>query len=310
MTNILRTLIRATARAVAFAGALAASGAFAGVIGYSVRSDVDRKLYRVDMPTGVATSIGPTGFSKIEALAINAAGEIYGVNPATAQLVKCSATTGVCAPVGLLIGLLAVQGNAGLTFTPNGTLYLAANAAVYRVDPATGATASLGGTGPALSGLAGVTPTANCASGLFGIGGNGDKGKFYCINTTTGAITLLGPLSVNPLDSGLDGDPVTGIVWGISNDTIGQVFAINPLTLAVTDVATVTLDGVAVGGFESLAIQHTMDVVVTPPIVASPEAVQPVPTLSHAALLLLSMLMATGALMFQRRRAAVSSRRK
>ncbi len=304
MTFILRRLIRSAACVVAFAapfaGLLAASGAFAAAIGYSVRSDVDRKLYRVDMDTGVATAIGPTNFSKIEALAMSAASELYGFNPATAQLVKCSPTTGACTPVGLLIGLPLVQGNAGLAFTTNGAMYLAANAVVYRVDPATGAAAPLGGTGPALSGLAGVLPTANCASGLFGIGGNADRGKLYCINTTTGATTLLGPLSVNPLDSGLDGDPVTGIVWGISNDDPGQVFAINPTTLAVTHLNPVTLAGAPIGGFESLAIQHTADLLSS----------QPVPTMSEAALLLLSLLMASTAIFAQRRRLAIASRRK
>ncbi len=304
MTIILRRLIRAAACAVAFAaplaGLLATSGAYAVAIGYSVRSDADRKLYRIDIATGVATAIGATNFSKIEALAMNAAGEIYGVNPATAQLVKCSSATGACTTVGPLVGLPQVQANAGLTFTTNGAMYLAANAVVYRVDPATGAAAPLGGTGPALSGLAGVPPTANCTSGLFGIGGNTDRGKLFCINTTTGASTLLGALSVNPVDSGLDGDPVTGIVWGISNDDPGQVFAINPTTLAVTSLNTVTLAGTPIGGFESLAIQHTADV----------ELVQPVPTLSEKALLLLWLLVASAAIFSQRRKIAARSRRK
>lgn len=292
--------MRATGCAVVLAGALAASGAFAGAIGYSVRSDVDRKLYRVDMVTGVATVIGPTGFSKIEALAMNAAGEIYGVNPATAQLVKCSATTGACTAVGLLLGLPQVQANAGLTFAADGTLYLAVNAVVYRVDPASAAAAPLGGTGPALSGLAGVAATATCPSGLFGIGGNTDRGKLYCINTTNGATTLLGALSINPLDSGLDADRVTGIVWGISNDDPGQVFSINPVSLAVTNLNTVTLAGTPIGGFESLAVQHTADLLSS----------ESVPALSHAALLFLSLLMASAATYTQRRKLAVALRRK
>lgn len=303
MTLILRRLIRAAARTVAFAAAISVVGtssAFAAVTGFSVRSDADRKLYRVDMATGVATAIGATGISKIEALAINAAGEIYGFNPATAQLVKCSSTTGACAAVGQLTGLPQVQANAGLTFTTTGALYLAANAVVYRVDPATATASPLGGTGPALSGLAGVPPTANCASGLFGIGGNTDRGKLFCINTTTGATTLLGLLSVNPLDSGLDGDPVTGIVWGISNDDPGQVFAINPSTLAVTNLNTVTLAGTAIGGFESLAIQHTAD----------EELVQPVPTLSPTVLPLLSLLMISAIIFLRRRSVGAASRRK
>ena len=300
MTLILRRLIRATLRAVAFASVLATSGVFAAVIGFSVRSDVDRVLYRIDMATGIATALGPTGFSKIEALAVNAGGEIYGVNPATAQLVKCSSMTGACSTVGLLIGLPQVQANAGLTFASNGALYLAANAVVYRVDPASGGVAPLGGTGPALSGLAGVIPTAACASGLFGIGGNSDRGKLYCINLLTGAAVLVGTLTVNPLDSGLDGDPVTGVVWGISNDAPGQVFAINPATLSVTNLNPVTLGGAPIGGFESLAIQHTADVA----------AVPSVPTMSETALLLLSLLLASALMVTHRRKLAVASRRK
>ena len=88
MQIILRGLVR---RVVVAALLAMAAHAFAGPIGYSVRSDVDRKLYRIDMATGVATDIGVTGFSKIEGLAISTTGEIYGVNPSTAQLVKCSA---------------------------------------------------------------------------------------------------------------------------------------------------------------------------------------------------------------------------
>lgn len=307
MTLILRRFIRGVACAGAFVRlaavlvvAFSASVVVAASLGYSVRSDVDRRLYRIDLATGVATQLGATGFSKIEGLAINATGEIFGVNPATAQLVKCSPTTGACAAVGPLIGVPQVQTNAGLAFASNGALYLAMNAVVYRVDPATGGTTALGGTGPALSGLAGVNPSAACASGLYGIGGNTDRGKLYCINVATGFATLLGTLSINPLDSGLDGDPVTGIVWGVSNDDPGQVFAINPATLAVTNVNTVTLAGTAVGGFESLAVLHTADALL----------VEPVPTLSQTALLLLSLLLASAVILRQRRRAAIASRRE
>jgi hypothetical protein len=279
---ILRSLFRGLVCAALFA---AVSQVFAGTIGYSVRSDVDRRLYRLDMTTGIATDIGATGFSKIEALAINPAGEIYGVNPATAQLVKCSSTTGACTAVGVLTGVAQVQTNAGLAFATTGVLYLAMNAVIYRVDPATAAVAPLGGTGPALSGLAGVAPSAACASGLYGIGGNTDRGKLYCINVTNGVATLLGTISVSPLDSGLDGDPVTGLVWGVSNDVPGQVFAINPATLAVTNVNTVTLAGSPIGGFESLAVVHTADL--TEPIAT--------PTLSQMALLILVLLVVTTA---------------
>ncbi|MBL8310129.1 MAG: hypothetical protein JNL19_06890 [Burkholderiales bacterium] len=232
----------------------AAAIAQAAPFGYSVRSDTDRKLYRIDLATGFATAIGATGFSKIEGMAVGADGQLYGVNPSTAQLVRCSGATGACTAVGQLAGLPQLQTNAGLAFTTDGQLYLAMNAVIYRVDAATGATTSLGGSGPALSGLAGVTPSAICPSGLFGMGGNTDRGKFYCINVSTGAATLLGTVGVSPLDVGLDGDASTGLVWGVSNDNPGQVFAVAPETLAVSNVSTVTLAGVPIGGFESLAV--------------------------------------------------------
>lgn len=310
---ILRVFIREVlfVSAVAVVGLVSSWAAFASPIGYSVRSDVDAKLYRLDMATGVATEIGATGFSKIEALAINAAGEIYGVNPVTAQLVKCSAATGACKAVGTLAGLPQLPSNAGLAFASTGALYLAVNAAVYFVDPATGAVASLGATGPAISGLAGVAPNAICASGLYAMGGNTDRGKFYCINTTTGVATLLGTLGLNPLDLGLDGDPVTGLVWGISDDEPGRVFAINPATLAITNTNTVTLSGKAIGGFESLAIARTGTTAVGDIVpVAAPDPLV-VPTLSPAWLAVLSILLSlSAAWLFRKRQFAAISLRK
>ena len=272
--------------------------------GYSVRSDVDRKMYRINMMTGVASELGPTGFSKIEALSINREGEIFGVNPASAQLVKCLSTTGACSAVGLLNGVAQLQTNAGMAFSAAGVLYLAINAVVYRVDPLTAAAVALGSSGPALSGLAGVAPSATCASGLFGIGGNTDRGKFYCINVSNGVATLLGTIGLTPLDSGLDGDSVTGLVWGVSNDTPGQVFAIDPTTLALSNLNTVTLGGSPLGGFESLAIVHVADEVAGP---------TPVPTLSQIALILLASSMAavmTLTLLRRARAAAKMSRRE
>lgn len=305
----MQTILRGFFRGLFCAMLLLASGAVAASpIGYSVRSDVDRKLYRLDMATGVATELGLTGFSKIEGLAINSAGELYGVNPPTAQLVKCSAANGTCTAIGVLNGLPQIQTNAGLAFASTGALYLSMNAVIYRVDPATAATAALGGTGPALAGLAGVAPSATCSSGLYGMGGNTDKGKIYCINTTNGATTLLGTAAVAPLDVGLDGDPVTGLIWGVSNTDPGQVFAITPSTLALSNQNTITLAGKAIGGFESLAVARTGTTAVGDATASDAAAI--VPTLSPWLLALLMLCTAALAAPLLSRSANAHSDRK
>ena len=153
--------------------------------------------------------------------------------------------------------------------------------------------AALGGSGPAISGLAGVTPQANCASGLYGMGGNTDAGKLFCIDVSNGVATLLGTLAaMNSLDIGLDGDPTTGMVWAITNSEPSRVFAVSPGTLAVANMNNVTLDGVPTGGFESLAIVKSATTAPTNPAAVDP--LPQIPATSPWALLLLAL--ATGLL--------------
>jgi hypothetical protein len=256
---------KATRKAVYIArcvlGAIVAALSFANyshaVTAYSVRSDVDRQLYQIDLSTGVATAIGASNFNKIEALAINETGDLFGVNPSTAELVRCSTASGGCTTVGTLSGVPPAQTNVGLAFSASGTLYVAMSAIVYSVNPTTAAATVLGSSGAAISGLASGRVTAACASGLYAIGGNSDQGRFYCINTTTGAATLLGNIAApTALDGGLDGDLTTGLVWGITNGTTAQIYSIDPSVspIAASNVRSVTVGGVATGGFESLAV--------------------------------------------------------
>jgi hypothetical protein len=250
-------------RGIAFAAALLmATVASASPFGYSVRSDLpDRRLYSINLLTGVATELGATGFTKIEALAMNDAGELFGVNPQSAQLVRCSTTTGACTAVGNLTGIPPGSTNAGLTFDSTGRLVLAINAVVYVVNPANASTTVLGPSGAAISGLARGATSPNCTNGLYAIGGNSDQGKFYCVNGVTGAATQLGTLAgVSALDGGLDGDSRTGLVWGITDEAAARVYSIIPGTLTIGIVSNVTLNGMAVGGFESLAVVRSTDV--------------------------------------------------
>lgn len=254
------------------ASCILATTANAFPVGYSVRSDTTtRDLYRIDLSSGVATLLGPSGFTKIEALAMNGVGELFGVNPMSAQLVRCNTSTGACTAVGALSGIPAASTNAGLAFDSTGRLFLSINAVLYSVNPASGATTALGASGAAISGLASSAPTPGCASGLFGIGGNSDQGKFYCLNTTSGAATQLGTLTgAGALDGGLDADSRTGLVWGLTNETPGRTYAVDPATLAVSNVRTVTVNGAPTGGFESLAVARSPDA--TAPIPVAPIA--------------------------------------
>jgi hypothetical protein len=263
-------------RALALAATVLVSAAHAAT-GFSVRSDVDRKLFRIDLATGIATELGVTNFTKIEALAINAAGELYGVNPQSAQLVKCNTASGACTAVGTLTGIPPASTNVGLTFDANARLIMAINAVVYVLDPATGAATVLGAAGAAISGLASGNVSASCTSGVYGVGGNSDQGKLYCINATNGAATQIATLSgVSALDGGLDGDPTTGLIWGITNGATSQIYAVNPATLAVSNTRAVTVSGAPSGGFESLAVQAS----------AAATGIG-VPTFGHAAWLLI-----------------------
>jgi hypothetical protein len=283
-------------RLLAFATTLVvASAVWANPIGYSVRSDGDDNLYRIDLGTGVATQLGATGFPKIEGLALNSAGDLFGVNPSqsNSQLVRCSTTTGQCTSVGLM-GVPAPSGtNAGLAFAANGSLYMALNAIIYWVNPATGQSAPIGISGPAISGLGSGAVSANCASGLYALGGNTNQGELFCVNTANGALTSLGTLSTASVDAGFDGDATTGLLWGITNPSSAtapaQVYSVNPATLSVSAPINVTLGGVAIGGFESLAVVPTSTTSL-PPAVAdgTPNGI---PTLSTWASLLMGLLL-------------------
>jgi hypothetical protein len=299
---------------IASAAALAADTPPAPV-GYSVRSDGDDRLYRIDLPTGVATQLGATGFAKLEGLAMNAAKELFAVNPSTAiaqsQLVKCATDTGACAAIGPL-GVVTIAGtNAGLAFTPSGQLFLAMNASIYVVNTTTGAAAFVGSNDTAISGLAATAPTSNCASGLFAVGGNSSAGALYCVNTTNGALTLLGRLTGSATDAGIDADVTTGLLWEITNPTDtnapAQVFSYSPITLVQSAPVTVTLGGAAIGGFEGLAVLPST--VTTAPPTPPPPRVSPladgvadVPTLSQWSLIFSALTVALVALAVMRNR--------
>ena len=208
---------------------------------YSVKSDVDDQLYRVNLQTGASTAIGATGFGDLEGLALSPDGTLFAVDDTTDVLVTINTTTGAATSVGALG--IAVN-DLGLTFDCAGNLFMSTDAPspekLYKLNPATGAATEVGDQGQDVTGL-----TAR-GSTVYGLGGDSTN-NLVTMNTTTGAATAVGALgaSLAISDGGLDFDD-NGVLWGLS-DT-GPTFTINTSTGAATAVSD------AGGGFEGLAI--------------------------------------------------------
>ncbi|MFL6200618.1 MAG: hypothetical protein ACJ76J_15695 [Thermoanaerobaculia bacterium] len=237
--------------------ALAAAPAFAAVgTGYSVQSDGNQKLYRIDLATGVATPIGASGFDGIEGLAFDpGCKKLYGVDDVKDRLVTCDLKTGGCTTVGSL-GLDITD--TGLAFANDGRLFMSTDAPknplrFFALDPKTGAATWIGNQGTEVTGLAGNL------FGLYGLGGDG-KDNLVTVDPATGRATSIGPLGTVTLqDGGLDFDR-DGTLYGLNDIGPGsgkpsQLFTIDLQTGRATVVATLKDPaGKPIYGFEGLAI--------------------------------------------------------
>jgi hypothetical protein len=227
----------------------------AGQIAYSVQSDSTTDvLYSIDLGSGVATAVGPTGFQDIESLAFTPGCEtLYGIDDVTDRLVTCNTATGACTAVGPL-GVDVTD--TGLAVTDDGKLYMSTDAPknpsyFYRVDPATGAATRVGVQGQEVTGLT-SSPT------LFGLGGDG-KNNLVKVDPLSGIATPVGPLgAVNTQDGGLefalDGALFLLTDGGPAPSNPSRLFTVDPFTGAATFKANVTSGGRPINGFEGLAI--------------------------------------------------------
>jgi hypothetical protein len=242
---------------------LAATASHAVGVGYSIRSDGDQKLYKIDLKTGVTTPAGTarsSGFEGIEGLAFAPGCQtLYGVDDVKDRLVTCNRTTGACETVGSL-GVDITD--TGLTFANDGSLYMSTDAPkdpirFFRLDPGTGNATWIGDPGIEVTGLA-ANPLA-----IYGLGGDG-KDVLVQVDPANGGATVIGPLQTVTLqDGGLDFDH-DGTLYGLNDLGPGsgkasQLFKIDLLTGKATVVA-VTKDpsGKALNGFEGFAIDDGM----------------------------------------------------
>jgi len=223
--------------------AVATNGA---VIGYSVQSDGDDQLYRIDLTTGVATAIGPVGFNDTEGLTFHPfSGVLYGIDDDTDQLITIDVETGAGTAVGPLNVLFT---DMGLTFDRDLNLWMSTDIPedFYAIDSNTGAATAIGNQGQDVTGLA-----AAADGTIYGLGGD-HTNNTVTINTATGVATPVGPLvNVDVADGGIDFD-AAGTLWGLEDQ--GTIFTINLLTGEATVVATTAT------GFEGLAIPHAPSV--------------------------------------------------
>lgn len=224
--------------------------------GYSVQSDGNQKLYRIDLATGVATPLGASGFDGIEGLAFDpGCKKLYGVDDVKDRLVTCDLKTGGCTTVGSL-GLDITD--TGLAFANDGRLFMSTDAPknplrFFALDPKTGAATWIGNQGTEVTGLAGNL------FGLYGLGGDG-KDNLVTVDPATGKATSIGPLGTVTLqDGGLDFDR-DGTLYGLNDIGPGsgkpsQLFTIDLQTGRATVVATLKDPaGKPIYGFEGLAI--------------------------------------------------------
>ena len=95
---------------------------------------------------------------------------------------------------------------------------------------------------------------AACASGLFGAtGSNGVNGNLYCIDPTTGAPTLVGPITVGPTPvsiTGLAFHPTTHVLYVVTGNgnLFGRLVTIDTSTGAATDVGSLGIGSCRIVG--------------------------------------------------------------
>jgi sugar lactone lactonase YvrE len=157
-----------------------------GPIGYSIDPENTNQLWAIDLSTGVASPIGPTGFRDIESLSFAADGVLYGVDQPTRRLVTCDLNTGACTAVG---SFRFFAQDTGLAFDDAGNLWMSNDQPgwLYSVNPATGAASFVG------QHLQPVTGLAFRGGVLYGLGGDFTN-NLVTINRSTGLATSVGPL--------------------------------------------------------------------------------------------------------------------
>lgn len=221
---------------------------------YSVQSNGNDRLYRIDAATGVATDLGQLPFEDAEGLAF-VGNALYAIGGTLEEFWTIST------PPGTMTGETGPRdgGDAGLDVDPvSGRLYnLNGSSAegrswLYTIDPATGAATLVGRNDVYADGLA--IDAGGRAYAIDAI----RTGALYAIDLGTGAASLIGSLGLAGVTAQFGLTFAEGILYALGSS--GGLYSVDPATGAATFVADTTCGGVPCFGWEGLAARTTVAV--------------------------------------------------
>jgi len=220
-------------------------------------------LYRINLATGEAVSIGATGFQDIEALAFDENGQLYGVDDASNTLLRMDAFSGAGIRVGGSENNLGLNASTsfdfGMTFVCGSTQPLLTSDTtnqVFLLDLAdNGRALEVGSFGDvSLTGLASAVIDGEFR--IYGIGSGNINPGLYQIDPESLQTSLVSPLAAAASynDAGLAFD-ASGNLWAITDRTAvnGQNSASQILSIDLNSGAA-SIVAETFTGIESLAI--------------------------------------------------------
>jgi hypothetical protein len=214
---------------------------------YSVSSNGNDHLYRIDAMTGVATDLGLIAFGDAEGLAF-ANSSLYAIGGSVPEFWN------ITTPPGILVGSTGPRNgiDAGLDFNvASGVMYNMNSdiglGSLYTINLATGAATLVGSDKVFIDGFA-----IDASGNAFGIDG-AFSDSLYSVNLATGAATLIGSLGIG-IDDQFGLAFTEGTLYGISDS--GDIYTLNTATGAATLLSSTTCGGLACSGWEGLAAQQ------------------------------------------------------
>jgi hypothetical protein len=269
MSKSFSQAVRFQQRVLSCALLLACACVQAQPFGFVVNSDgVDPSmspdtLYRINLATGEAVSIGATGFQDIEALAFDENGQLYGVDDASNTLLRMDAFSGAGIRVGGSennLGLNATTSfDFGMTFVCGSTQPLLTSDTtnqVFQLDLAdNGRAQEIGSFGDvSLTGLASAVIDGEFR--IYGIGSGNINPGLYQVDPESLQTSLVSPLAgaASYNDAGLAFD-ASGNLWAITDRTAvnGQNSGSQILSIDLNS-GTASIVAETFTGIESLAI--------------------------------------------------------